>query len=198
MSSGPVVVIGGGEGSVSAARRLLKSLPSGFPAGVLLHLMPAAGDRDLDPMQLLQPQSGLPSAIAIAMAKDGDPMLKGRALVVPPACTAVFSREGILRVTKAESTASHPVDTLFTSAAAAFHQALIGVLLSGAGNDGTAGFRAIKAAGGISMVQSPADSENAGMPMSALLGDQPDYSALIQQIGPLLVQFAHRGDVQRR
>lgn len=194
MSSGPVIVIGGGEGSVSAARRLLKSLPSGFPAGVLLHLMPAAGDRNLDPMQLLQPQSGLP----IAMAKDGDPMLKGRALVVPPACTAVFSREGILNVTKAESAASHPVDTLFTSAAAAFHQALIGVLLSGAGNDGTAGFRAIKAAGGISVVQSPADSENAGMPMSALLGDQPDFSALIQQIGPLLVQFAQRGDVQRR
>jgi chemotaxis response regulator CheB len=47
-------------------------------------------------------------------------------------------------------------------------------------------------------VQSPSDSENAGMPMSALLGDQPDYSALIQQIGPLLVQSAHRRDAQRR
>ena len=188
MSNYPIIVIGGGEGSVDAARRLLKSLPSDLPAGVLLHLMPAATDKADDPVRLLRSQSNLP----LQLARHGEAVPRGCVRVVPPNCAAVFEKDGLLNVTRPDAPAGRPIDALCRSAIATFGAELIGVVLSGAGDDGTAGLRAIKAAGGISIVQSPSDSANARMPVNALLGDQPDYSALVQQIGPLLVRFAHQ------
>lgn len=73
MPGGPVLAIGGGEGSAQVARRVLKSLPSDSPAGVLLYLTPAAGGEGFDPVRFLQPRSGLP----VATAKDGAPVPRG-------------------------------------------------------------------------------------------------------------------------
>lgn len=184
----PIIVIGGGEGSVDAARRLLKSLPSDLPAGVLLQLTPAATDKAPDLLQVFRPHCSLP----LQMARHGETVHRSCARIVPPGHAAVFDSAGALQVSRAEAPILRPIDALFKSAAAAYGRKLLGVVLSGAGDDGTAGFRIIKAAGGTSIVQSPSDSANAGMPVHALLGDQPDHSALVQQIGPLLVRIAHR------
>ncbi|MBB1600475.1 hypothetical protein A9977_10535 [Variovorax sp. UMC13] len=160
---------------------------------MLLHLTPAAGGESFDPARFLQPHG-----LTVALAEDGATMSRGQVLVVPTGRAAVFSGEGTLTLIDIGNATAQLLDSLFVSAAAAFRQRLVGVLLSGAGNHGTAGLRAIKAAGGISIVQSPSDSENPEMPASALLGDQPDHSALIQQLGPLLVQTVKGLDVQRR
>ena len=184
----PIIVIGGGEGSVDAARRLLKSLPSDLPAGVLLHLTPAATEKAPDLLPVFRPHCSLP----LQMATHGQIVQRSCVRIVPPGHAAAFDSAGALQVSRAEAAILRPIDALFRSAAAAYGRKLVGVVLSGAGDDGTAGLRVIKAAGGTSIVQSPSDSANAGMPVHALLGDQPDHSALVQQIGPLLVRVAHR------
>ena len=183
-----MVIIGGGDGSFDAARRLLKSLPSNFPAGMLLHLTPAAIDKAGDPLQLLRPHSSLP----LLFASHGEAIPRNCVRIVPTGFTAEFGVDGKLNVEPLQEQRARPIDRLLKSGAAVFGRQLISVLLSGAGDDGTAGLRATKEAGGTSIVQSPSDSANAGMPVHALIGDQPDRSALVQQIGPLLVQFAHR------
>ncbi len=74
------------------------------------------------------------------------------------------------------------VDTLFLSAASVYGARVLGIVLSGIGNDGTEGMLAIHAAGGLGIVQSLADAPQPGMPSSAILGDHPNEIALLDDI----------------
>ena len=83
-------------------------------------------------------------------------------------------------------------DRLFQSAAEAYGRRVIGVVLTGGGHDGTDGLKAIKAAGGISVVQQPYEAQDPSMPRSALLGDHPDHCAPIdEEMGALFGQAGH-------
>ena len=66
---------------------------------------------------------------------------------------------------------------------------MIEVVLTGNGADGTQGLRAIKAAGGLSIVQDPDDAEARGMPASALTVGPPDYQVILSEMAPLLVRL---------
>jgi two-component system chemotaxis response regulator CheB len=80
-------------------------------------------------------------------------------------------------------------DRLFATAAQVYGPQVIGVVLTGGDGDGTAGLRAIKAAGGICVIQDPKDAEDPSMPTTAALFDSPDYSLPLAGIAPLLVQL---------
>jgi two-component system chemotaxis response regulator CheB len=66
------------------------------------------------------------------------------------------------------------VDPLFQSAAAAYGEQVVGVVLSGADGDGAAGLRAIQARGGLVLVQRPDDAAVPSMPLAAIVADHPD------------------------
>jgi two-component system chemotaxis response regulator CheB len=78
------------------------------------------------------------------------------------------------------------VDPLFRSAAAAFGRRVVGVLLTGAGDDGVPGLMRIKAAGGIALVQLPSEAEIASMPTNALRHDMVDAALPLDRMGPVL------------
>src|SRR5439155_12769250 len=78
------------------------------------------------------------------------------------------------------------VDPLFRSAAAAFGPRAIGVILSGSGSDGAAGLAEIKARGGITIVQEPADSAYNSMPLAAAAVTEVDWVLPATEIGALL------------
>ncbi len=86
------------------------------------------------------------------------------------------------------------MDPLFTSAARAYGPRVVGVVLTGGGRDGLQGLIDISAAGGISLVQSPAEAEYASMPESAILGDHVAAVLRVNELGDALALLA-RGSV---
>jgi two-component system chemotaxis response regulator CheB len=84
------------------------------------------------------------------------------------------------------------IDPLFRSAAVAYKERAIGVILSGSLDDGTVGLVEMKRAGGLAVVQDPHDTEWSSMPASAIRHAQVDYIAPADQIGRLLAQLVTR------
>jgi two-component system chemotaxis response regulator CheB len=105
-------------------------------------------------------------------------------------------RDGVVRVVHGprENRSRPAVDPLFRSAAVTYGPRVIGVVLSGALDDGTAGLHAIKSRGGMAIVQDPDDCLVAGMPRSAMEYVRIDHVARAAEIGPLLRELT-RGTV---
>jgi two-component system, chemotaxis family, protein-glutamate methylesterase/glutaminase len=82
------------------------------------------------------------------------------------------------------------IDVTFRSAAAAYGERVVGVVLTGALDDGVAGLQEIKRRGGIAIVQSPEEALNPSMPLSAVREIAVDYTVPLAQIGPLLCRLA--------
>jgi len=189
-----MIVIGAGRGGVEAMQRVLAALLPPVSAGVvvLLHQLPADAEAAIS-------QLGDRSSLPVSYALQGDSIGTGVVYLAPPGCHLLidealrFNLEGGPRLVRSGRPA---IDLLFKSAAAAFGKRVIGVVLSGADGDGTDGLRAIKAAGGVSVVQSPADAAVPDMPSNAILGDSPDHCVRLDQIGPLLGQLLARSDAR--
>jgi len=81
------------------------------------------------------------------------------------------------------------VDVLFDSAAEVYGAALIGVILTGAGHDGSGGLLSIKERGGMTIVQEPSDAEVGAMPENALKLLKPDHVVELKQVSTLLMQL---------
>ena len=162
-----IVVIGASAGGVEALRGLAAGLPPELPAAVfvVLHVLPSG--TSLLP-QILARQTPL----AVAAAEDGEPIERGRIYVAPPDHHMLVER-GRVRLTRGPRENGHrpAVDPLFRSAARAYGQRVIGVVLSGALDDGAAGLKIVSENGGTAVVQDPADALYPSMPRSALAGD---------------------------
>jgi two-component system, chemotaxis family, protein-glutamate methylesterase/glutaminase len=91
-----------------------------------------------------------------------------------------------------EHRARPAVDVLFRSAASAYGSRVVGVVLTGNLDDGTAGLTAIKDCGGTAVVQDPQEAQFPGMPQSAMAHVTVDYVLSLVQIGPLLVALARQ------
>jgi two-component system chemotaxis response regulator CheB len=81
---------------------------------------------------------------------------------------------------------------LFESAAEVYGDRVIGVVLTGGDSDGTAGLRAIHAAGGVAVIQDPGEATDPSMPDSALRDDHPDFCVRLEDMGRLLTSLSRR------
>ena len=176
-----IVVIGASAGGVDAISSLAAALPAGFPAAVFVVLHIGA-HRSVLPW-LLNQAGSLPAC----HPKDGDPIRPGHIYVAPPDHHLLVER-GNVRLTRGprENWARPAVDPLFRSAARAYGSAVIGVILTGGLNDGTAGLLEIGQHGGTTVVQDPDDAADPGMPRSALRHVVVDHCLPLQAIPALL------------
>jgi two-component system chemotaxis response regulator CheB len=185
MPTRDIVVIGASAGGVEALQRLCAKLPKDFPAAIFVtqHLSPSA--RSLLPL-LIQRASPLP---ALSPA-DGEAIEPGRIYVAAPDLHMLVRPGRILmRRGPFENRTRPAVNALFRSAAIAYAGRVIGVVLTGLLDDGTDGLIAIKAAGGLSVVQDPADAEWPSMPQNALKRDHVDHQVRLDDLADLLVRL---------
>ena len=181
-----IVVVGASAGGVEALVGLAASLPADLPAAVfvVLHVPPASSSALPN---ILSRSGPLPAG----HVRDGEPIEQGRIYVAPPD-HHVLIRTGHVHLARGPRENGHrpAVDPLFRSAAREYATRVIGVILSGALDDGTAGLVGIKARGGLAVVQDPADALYPGMPGSAIEHVEVDHVLPAAAIGGLLARLA--------
>lgn len=180
-----VIVVGASTGGPQALQTLVAGLPADFPAAVFVVQHTSPQHQSLLPL-LLSKAGPLPANHAV----DGEPIHPGRIYVAPPDRHLVLEPTH-LRVTRGpkENRVRPAVDPLFRSAAYAFGPRAVGVVLTGALDDGTAGLWAIKDRGGVAIVQDPDEAEMPSMPQSAMHYVEVDYCLKLAEIGPILARL---------
>lgn len=182
-----LVVIGVSAGGVTALKALFGALPADFALPVVLvhHVM--AGARDSMAGLL-----GKASALHMKEAEEGDRLAAGTVHIAPPNYHLLVEADGTLSLnTDALVSFARPsIDVLFESAALAFRSGVIGVVLTGANSDGAAGLRAIKARGGVAVVQDPHDAEIDSMPRAALEAVDADHVCTLATLSGVLQGLA--------
>src|SRR5437773_2821081 len=177
-----LVVIGSSAGGIEAISVLVSTLPTDFPAPIVLaqHLDPTRSS-NLD--MILRQRSTLPVELVTGRSR----LEPGKVYVVP-SNRQVSIEDGHVEVQNDVHTRARPrpsVDLLFASAAKAYGGRLIAVILTGSGSDGAAGAVEVKNAGGTVLVQNPQTARYPSMPL-ALPPSIIDSEAELEQIGPLL------------
>ena len=177
-----IVVVGASAGGVNALMTLVAGLPANFPWAVLV-VLHIGVHRSVLP-DLLASRGPLPSS----HASNEERILAGRIYVAPPDRHLVVE-DGHMQVTKGpkEHFTRPAIDPLFLSAALAYGPRVVGVILTGTMEDGTAGLQAIKECGGMAVVQDPNDAQESEMPRSALKHVAVDHCGPIGGIAGALV-----------
>jgi two-component system, chemotaxis family, protein-glutamate methylesterase/glutaminase len=164
MAHRDIVVLGASAGGVEALRTILRGLPGDLPAAVFL-VTHTSADSPSVLAQVLDRHAKIP----VKEATDGEPIRHGRVYVARPDRHLLLEERRVRVVRGPKQNRHRPaLDPLFRSAAVAFGPRVIGVVLTGNLDDGTAGLRAIKNRGGLAIVQDPREALFAGMPQSAL------------------------------
>ena len=186
MARKDIIVVGGSAGAVEALRILVEALPADLGATVLAVIhMPAGSPGHL--VEILQRRA----TVRVSWARDGDTMERAHVYVAPPDQHLVVE-DVRLRLTRAprENHSRPAIDPLFRSAALAHGPRVIGVVLSGRLDDGTAGLWAVKERGGTAVVQDPDDAAQSDMPRNALAYTAADHIAPAAALGALLGRLA--------
>src|SRR5437588_6269412 len=159
-----VIVIGASAGGVEALMALTGTLPRDLPAAVFVVLHIPAQSPSLLPSILSRVGS-----LKVVHATDGAKIEHGCIYVAPPDHHILLER-GKVRVVRGPKENRHrpAVDPLFRSAALAYGPRVVGVILTGSLDDGTAGLLAVKRRGGIAVVQDPNEALYSSMPLNAL------------------------------
>jgi two-component system chemotaxis response regulator CheB len=177
-----VIVIGASAGGPDVLKRLFSGLSNGIAAAVFIVWHIPSDVFGILP-QVLSKHSTMP----IANAVDNEPIVFNRVYIAPPDRHMIIER-GRVRLTRGpkENRFRPAIDPLFRSAAYSYGSRVIGIILSGALDDGTAGLWTIKQFGGTSIVQDPQESEAPGMPESALRSVEVDYKVTVREMIEIL------------
>ena len=177
-----IIVIGASAGGVRALGQIIESLPPNLPAAlfVVLHVTPHG-------------HSALPNILArwsclpVAHAEEDEVIQPGWIYVAPPDRHLAIE-DGRMHLSRNASENGHrpAIDVLFRTAARAYGERVVGVVLTGNLDDGTAGLAAIKRCGGVAVVQDPREADYPGMPGSAIANVEVDYVLPLAEIAPLL------------
>ena len=180
-----IIVIGASAGGIEALRAVIGALPTDSPASlfVVMHTSPESPALLAD---ILDHFGSLPAR----NAKDGERIRPGTIYVAPPDRHLLVEPNRV-RVTRGpkENRFRPAIDPLFRSAAQTYGPRVIGVILTGYLDDGTAGLWAVKQLGGTAVVQDPSDALVPFMPLNAVTHVKVDYCLPLQEIAPLLVRL---------
>ena len=182
-----IVVIGGSAGAFEPLQQVVSEFPARMPAAVfvVLHL-PATSRSSL---AAILNRTGSMQAV---VPRDGDPVRPGF-VYVPTPDHHLEVHDHTIKITRGPKIngVRPAVDVLFRSAAACCGPRVVGVVLSGGLDDGSAGLAAICAAGGIGIVQDPADAVVPWMPRNALETAGADHVLTADRIGSMILHTIH-------
>jgi len=180
-----IIVVGCSVGGVEALQTLVAGLPARFRPSlfVVMHLAPQTTSVLPD---ILNRAGELPAS----HPRDGEGFRPGHIYVAPPD-KHLLIEDGRMRVTHGPKENRHrpAVDPLFRSAARYHGRRVIGIILTGALDDGTAGLISIKKRGGVAVVQTPEDAMVADMPRNAIESVAADHVVPVAEIPDLLVEL---------
>jgi two-component system, chemotaxis family, protein-glutamate methylesterase/glutaminase len=190
LSRHDIIVIGASAGGVEALMTVVHALPAHFPASVFVVLHISA-----------RKPSGLPTLLCHtgplrAFHPIDNALIERERIYVAPPDSHLLVEVGQVRLSKGlkEKGTRPAIDPLFRSAAHAYGPRVVGVILTGARDDGTAGLLAVKKSGGVAIVQDPDEARFPGMPRSALASVTVDYTVPLSGIAPLLVHLLASDD----
>jgi two-component system chemotaxis response regulator CheB len=166
-----LVTIGASWGGLAALEAVLGGLPKDFrtPVAITQHRAPDGGSEGL--AALLNRYSALP----VVDAEDKQPIEPGHVYLAPPDYHMYVEPDSFsLSVDDAVLHSRPSIDVMFESAADAFRDRLIAVIMTGANEDGAQGMALVKRLGGYTIVQNPAEAERAEMPRAAMRATTPD------------------------
>ena len=186
MAGHDIVVLGASMGGVDVLTRVVQGLPPALPASlfVVCHFPPAGYSR----LPEILSRSG---PLLASHAADGETFYPGHIYVAPPDHHLLLLPNQRMQLTRGPRENYHrpAIDPLFRSAARHYGPRVIGVVLTGGLDDGTAGLLAVRGAGGLGIVQDPADAVVSSMPQSASQIAGADYVAAAKDLAPLLVRL---------
>ncbi len=183
-----IVTVGASAGGVKSLSALVASLPADLDAAifVVLHI----------PANLI---SNLPDILSskgplkAVHPTDGDEIERGKIYVAPPDHHLLIEANHLLVTRGPKENRNRPsVDALFRSAAYSYGPRVIGIVLSGALDDGTSGLWSIKRMGGIAIAQDPSEASFDSMPANALSQVEIDYCLSVHEMGALLKQLTQQ------
>ncbi len=185
MAHHDIVVIGASAGGLEAIRHILGAMPRDLDATLLIVLHTTSRAGSLLP-EIFKRACQLP----VSHPRDGEMLERGRVYIAPPGFHMIVE-DGFLRVLQGprENLQRPAIDLLFRSAAAAYGPRVIGIILTGMLDDGTAGLMVVRASGGKAIVQDPETALYPGMPKSALAHVPEALSAALDDIPALLLQL---------
>lgn len=184
-----IIVIGTAAGGLEALDKLIGALPGNLPASIFIvqHMAPEANGEAL--LHRLRKHEGF----RCQLATNGASFKNGQIFVAPPDNHLLIKQRTLLVTKGARENRERPgIDPLFRSAAVTHGRRVIGVVLTGMLDDGTAGLIAVKKCGGITVVQDPKDAAYPDMPQSALDNLNVDYCVPISEMGSLLERLTHQ------
>lgn len=181
-----VVALAASAGGLNALTHVLAALPSDFPAALVVvqHL-------DRRHRSVLAEILARRCKVPVKEASDGELLQPGCAYVAPPNRHLLVNRDHSISLTQTELVhfVRPSADLLFESTAASYQERAIAVVLSGSGQDGAMGVKAIKKMGGTVIVQDARYAEFTGMPASAEATGIADFILPLDEIAPALVRL---------
>ena len=188
----PVCAIGASAGGVTALQGLLRQLPAnlGLAYVVIVHLSP-------DQPSALSEVLSVCTRMPVLQVQDGPTLKPDCVYVIPPDRELVIDGDSVTARAFSEPRWHRaPVDVFFRSIATARGDG-IAVVLSGAGADGAEGVRAVKEAGGVIMVQEPAEADFPSMPQNAIASGVADFVAPLARLAERIAEVARSKEAVR-
>ena len=184
MATHDIVVIGASAGGVEAISTVVADLPRDLRAAlfIVLHI-----SRGRSAMPEILSRAG---RLLASHPRDGDPIQYGRIYIAPPDHHLLIDGTRVRIVHGPTENGVRPsIDPLFRSAARTYGSRVVGVVLTGSLDDGTAGLAAVKEAGGTAIVQDPEEAFAPSMPRSAMSFVAVDQVLPLRDIGPFITSL---------
>jgi two-component system chemotaxis response regulator CheB len=181
-----LIVIGCSWGGLAALERIISGLPADFrtPIAVAQHRAADSGSGALQEMLARR------SNHDVREAGDKDPIEAGRIYMAPADYHLIVEADGFALSTEGAVRHSRPsVDVLFDTAADVYAERLVGVVLTGANDDGAYGLMRVRRRGGLTIVQDPSTAERAEMPQAAIATGAAQRVLPLDEIAPLLASL---------
>lgn len=182
-----LIVIGASAGGHEALVKILQSVPAEIPAAfvILLHM-------PVDSPYRLKDSVGRFSRLPIITVENQESVQQGFIYTPPPGRSATFSDGMITVESRIPDRPATTINRLFTSAAQAYGERVIGVILTGLMRDGTEGLAAVHRAGGLTVVQDPLEAAYADMPTNAMENLPVTFCLDLADIAPALELLVRR------